>query len=353
MRSKLLILVTLVCLGGCALSDAHDRSAAPVPAAVAVAHARAGFHVAPDGNDAASGSFERPWRTLGHALSRLRAGNTLWVHAGTYRERLDVAAAPGRPLARVTVRAYPGDQPVLRGRLWIGQPSYWTIDGLHVTWDDRHAPDEAMVRLYGGTDWVFSHNELSDARSIAALLIDDGPSQDLGRFVVRDNCIHDTIPTNGENQDHNVYVDDFGASSAPSGVIEDNVIFGAPNGNNVKLGGGNGGGPRHVDVRFNSMYGANRNVSLSIAAADNRVYRNVLGGAGEANVYGFSLTGSGNAAYDNVLFGAPEATGESPGSAPIAVAGNVIRDPALNAISCTGLRPHEPRLAFGRYAPGR
>jgi hypothetical protein len=351
MRSKLLVLVTLVCLSGCALSNAPDRSAGR--GGDAIAAARAGFHVAPDGNDAATGTFNRPWRTLGHALSRLQAGNTLWVHAGTYRERLDVLAAPGRPFARVTVRAYPGDQPLLSGRLWIREPSYWTIDGLHVTWDDRRAPDEAMVRLYGGTGWVFSHNELSGARSIAALMIDDGPSQDIGQFVVRDNCIHDTVPTNGENQDHNVYVDDFGASRAPSGLIEDNVIFGAPNGNNIKLGGGNGGGPRHVDVRFNSMFGANRNVSLSIAAADNRVYRNVLGGAGEANIFGFSLTGSGNAAFDNVVFGAPAATGESFGSAPIAFARNVMRDPGLDAISCAGFHPRERGLAFGRHAQGR
>ena len=72
------------------------------------------------------------------------------------------------------------------------------------------APDEAIVRLYGGTGWVFSNNELFGAHSVAALLIDDGPSHDLGQFVVRDDCIHDTVPSNGENQDHNVYVDDFG-----------------------------------------------------------------------------------------------------------------------------------------------
>ena len=101
------------------------------------------------------------------------------------------------------------------------------------------------------------------------------------------------------------------------------------------------------------MYGANRNVSLSIGAADNRVYGNVLGGAREANIFGFSLTGSGNAAYDNVLFAAPAATGESPGSAPIAFKANVVRDPGLDAISCAGFRPRDAGLGFGRWAPGR
>ena len=42
------------------------------------------YHVAPSGNDADSGSADRPWRTLQHAADSVAAGATVYVHAGTY-----------------------------------------------------------------------------------------------------------------------------------------------------------------------------------------------------------------------------------------------------------------------------
>jgi hypothetical protein len=351
MRFVLLSVLLAGWLSACAPRASDERAAPPARVETGRTAAARGFHVAPHGRDEERGTIERPWRTLTAALSRLQAGDTLWVHDGVYRERIDVAATAGRPDARITVAAFPGDRPLLRGMLWIGEPSYWTIEGLRVTSDEQHAPDQAMVRLHGGTGWVLRNSELFGARSVAALMIDDGPGQNLGEFAVRDNCIHDTLPSNGENQDHNIYVDDFGASPTPRGIIERNVIFNAPNGNNVKLGGGNGGGPRNVDVRFNSMLGANRNVSLSVGATDNRISRNLLAWAREANVFAFDLTGLGNAAYDNLTFAAPSPVGRSDTSAPVLFDRNLVTDPEIDAVSCTGLRPTGSHLRYGRYAP--
>ncbi|MGH8978199.1 MAG: hypothetical protein ACRDV7_09015, partial [Acidimicrobiia bacterium] len=336
------------CLSACAPSP-NDRPA-PARADIREAEVTRGFHVAPHGRDGSAGTIDRPWRTLTAALSRLHAGDTLWVHDGVYQERIDITASAGRPDARITVAPFPGDRPLLRGMLWLGEPSYWTIEGLRVTSDEQHSPDKAMVRLYGGTGWVLRNSELFGARSVAALMIDDGPRQNLGEFAVRENCIHDTAPSNGQNQDHNIYVDDFGASPAPHGVIERNVIFNAPNGNNVKLGGGNGGGPRNVEVRFNSMLGANRNVSLSIGATGNQVSRNLLMWAREANVFAFDLTGLGNAVYDNLTFASASPVGRSDTSAPVWFDRNLVRDPKIDAVSCTGLRPTGSELRYGRYA---
>jgi hypothetical protein len=44
------------------------------------------YWVAPDGDDAATGTPEQPWRTLQHAAQTMQAGDTCHVRAGTYGE---------------------------------------------------------------------------------------------------------------------------------------------------------------------------------------------------------------------------------------------------------------------------
>ena len=81
-------------------------------------------------------------------------------------------------------------------------------------------------------------SEIWGAHSTSGLQIDDGPRNNLGRWVVNRNCIHDTFATNGPNQDHNVYVADMSASPSPHGVIAHNILFNAENGRGIKLGPG-------------------------------------------------------------------------------------------------------------------
>ena len=316
-------------------------------------HRTSVFFVAPTGSDRNPGTGSRPWQTLAAALSRLDDGDILLVHGGRYEERIDVEANPGRPDARVFVGVYPGEQPLIVGSLWLAGASYWTISGIDVTWgpNNNRSSEQSMVRMWGGTGWIFEYSELSNAHSVAALMIDGRPGHDIGSFVVRRNCIHDTQPSNGVNQDHNIYVDDFSRSPAPHGIIERNILFDVPNGNNIKLGGGDGGGPRNVEVRYNSMYGGNRNVSLSIAASQINVYRNILGRAREANIGVYELTGTRNVASDNVGFGAPVVVASAPGSVPIATHDNREYDPELNEISCDGFRTADRNLPFGYSAP--
>lgn len=68
------------------------------------------------GDDAGDGSETRPWRTLGHAAARLRAGDTLYLRGGTYYEHVTVQAR-GTAKQPVTIRAYPGELAILDGGL--------------------------------------------------------------------------------------------------------------------------------------------------------------------------------------------------------------------------------------------
>lgn len=46
------------------------------------------YHVAINGNDANAGAAPRPLRTISAAALLAQPGNTITVHAGTYRERV-------------------------------------------------------------------------------------------------------------------------------------------------------------------------------------------------------------------------------------------------------------------------
>jgi hypothetical protein len=70
--------------------------------------------VSPSGSDAAPGTLESPWKTIGKAATSLAPGDTVLVRAGTYNERVQVAVS-GLPGAEVTFAAYPGESPVIDG----------------------------------------------------------------------------------------------------------------------------------------------------------------------------------------------------------------------------------------------
>jgi len=64
------------------------------------------------GDDAASGAANAPWKTVSRALKSLKAGDTLYLRAGTYYERIE-CALKGVPDAPITLRAYPGERVIL------------------------------------------------------------------------------------------------------------------------------------------------------------------------------------------------------------------------------------------------
>jgi len=69
-------------------------------------------YVARRGSDRNPGTRGRPWRTIQHALDTLLPGQTALVRAGTYAQSLVMHRA-GTAKAPITVRAYPGERPVV------------------------------------------------------------------------------------------------------------------------------------------------------------------------------------------------------------------------------------------------
>lgn len=73
------------------------------------------FFVAPDGSDRNPGSQESPFATVQHGIERLRAGDTLYLRGGRYREQVVAKDIHGEENALICVRNYPGEKAVIDG----------------------------------------------------------------------------------------------------------------------------------------------------------------------------------------------------------------------------------------------
>ena len=83
--------------------------------AVAVRDAVVVYHVAPSGSDQNPGSQDLPFGTIAKAAGMARPGDTVMVHAGTYREWVQPARGGDSDARRITYRAAAGERVVIKG----------------------------------------------------------------------------------------------------------------------------------------------------------------------------------------------------------------------------------------------
>ena len=168
------------------------------------------LYVAPSGSASADGSIGSP-TTLASALTRVGAGGTIYLRAGTYSLSTTQTIAVGNngtSSARKTLSAYPGEKPVLdfsamaeadsnRGLAVNG--NYWHVYGITV----QHAGDNGI--FVGGSNNIiervvtaFNHDsgvQISRASSDTAQA--DWPANNL----ILSSESHDNADSDGEDAD--------------------------------------------------------------------------------------------------------------------------------------------------------
>ncbi len=97
------------------------------------------YHVSVRGSDAAAGTAVAPWRTLQHAVAKLKPGDSAHVGPGIYRERIEFTRG-GTSEAPITLTAMPGARVVVSGADLL--PDAWSpvegLDGAYShDWDRR------------------------------------------------------------------------------------------------------------------------------------------------------------------------------------------------------------------------
>lgn len=73
------------------------------------------YYVAPYGDDDDPGTLDSPWRTIGMAAGTIEAGDTVFVRAGTYSERVVPVNSGSSSSQNIVYAAYPGEEPVIDG----------------------------------------------------------------------------------------------------------------------------------------------------------------------------------------------------------------------------------------------
>ena len=116
-------------------------------------------YVSPDGSDSASGTLSAPWKTIQKAANTAKAGDTVYVRAGTYVERVQVNVT-GTATAPIVIRNYEGETPVmdlssltpgadLTAAIRITGKNYVTIQGFEIcnyrTADDSCVPAGILI----------------------------------------------------------------------------------------------------------------------------------------------------------------------------------------------------------------
>lgn len=101
------------------------------------------FYVAPTGNDLNQGTEASPWRTIRKAADTLIAGDTVYIKAGTYKERVIPKNSGTDASHLITYASYPGQTPTIdgssisvpedEGLFHIQQKKYITVSGLKIT----------------------------------------------------------------------------------------------------------------------------------------------------------------------------------------------------------------------------
>jgi hypothetical protein len=128
----------------------------------------ASFYVSTAGDDSNSGTQAAPWRTVQHAIDKVRAGSTVNVRGGIYEELVSITASGNSSDGFITFRSYPGETAILdathfvpRGRdgiLTIHNQSYVRIEGFEIR--NFHTAEHRLTPLGISVTGTGSHIEL-------------------------------------------------------------------------------------------------------------------------------------------------------------------------------------------------
>jgi hypothetical protein len=345
---------TVACLvvAACDGSSSHPSAASSSPP---VDQTR---WVSPDGHNSWPGTEGQPWRTLAYAFGSLRRGQTLYVHGGTYTEFISkVHIHKGTPSQPIMVKAEPHEgRVVVKGAVFLREPSYWTIDGIDVTADpDQAEVPAALVKLTGGTRWEWRNSEIWGTGSNANVLIAGYGTDEPTRWTFKRNCVHD-VEAPGAHRVANLTIGHMG-KDAGNGRVVRNLFFDVPGGKNLVVGNG-GGGPRGLKIRFNTLYGSR--IGVSVAGARRvKFSRNIIAQMslgftvrGKKSSTG-RIKGHGNVVAQNL---AVNTVLSRPGmQKAISGPGNLFSSlvPFDETVDCAGFHTNATvALPYGRYAIG-
>ncbi|MCW1923896.1 carbohydrate-binding protein [Luteolibacter arcticus] len=137
-----------------------------VLAAACLAASATEYHVSPAGNDANQGSSVAMLKTISEGARRAQPGDTITVHEGVYRERIDPPRGGTDDAHRIVYQAAPGENVVIKG----SEPATGWVHEANDTWK-LTLPNSSFglfnpfnVRLRG--DWFIDNGRVHHCGSV-------------------------------------------------------------------------------------------------------------------------------------------------------------------------------------------
>lgn len=177
----------------------------------------ANFHVSPTGSPMGAGTAARPWdlaTALSGARARIRAGDTVWIHGGTYRGafRSVLIGDSARP---IVFRQARGERATIDGTL-KAEGAYLTFWGFEIM-QSKPSTYGLEARTIGGK---FINLVIHDAGTMGVSFWTPGENAELYGCIIYRNGTH-------ENLDHGVYVhNERGTKLLADNVFFENLAFG-------------------------------------------------------------------------------------------------------------------------------
>jgi len=173
---------------------------------------------APYGSDADRGGPRAPFRTVQRLVNALRPGQTGCLRAGTYVGSVRIARR-GRPAARITLTAFPGETATVVGRLAIVKgANYVSVTGLDLNGEN---PQRGLSPMIDANHVTFSYDDVTnDHTGICFGIGSTTWGWATGTLITHDR-IHDCGQLPATNHQHGLYV-----GAATDTTIAWNLIYG-------------------------------------------------------------------------------------------------------------------------------
>jgi hypothetical protein len=117
------------------------------------------YYVATSGSDSNPGTQASPWRTIQHAATSVKAGDTVNIRAGVYNEAVTPSVSGSAAAGPITFQSYPGEIATIDGKglkvvngqsglFNISNRDYITVSGLEIRNFTSSSDSQVPVGIY-------------------------------------------------------------------------------------------------------------------------------------------------------------------------------------------------------------
>ena len=139
------------------------------------------YYVSTSGKDTNSGTITSPWLTIQHAANSVKAGDTVYVRAGVYKEVVSIPSSGSASGGYITFSSYPGELATIDGTglaipngqwglVTIETQSYIIINGFEIrNYSTSKAADVPIgIYIFGsGTNIQITNNHIHNISTTA------------------------------------------------------------------------------------------------------------------------------------------------------------------------------------------